>query len=61
MNSEENSVELEFRSYTEDRDLDLTIAITSQHVDNDRLRKLLNTWLVAIDSTLVVVDSANIL
>jgi hypothetical protein len=61
MNSEENSVELEFRSYTEDRGNDLSITLTSQHVDNDRLKKLLNTWLVAIDSTLVVVDSANIL
>lgn len=35
MNSEKNSVELKFRSYTEDRDLDLTIAITYRHVDND--------------------------
>jgi hypothetical protein len=61
MNSEENSVELEFRSYTEDRGCDLSITLTSQHVDNDKLKKLLNTWLVAIDSTLVVVDSANIL
>lgn len=61
MNSEENSVELEFRSYTEDCGNDLSITLTSQHVDNDKLKKLLNKWLVAIDSTLVVVDSANIL
>jgi hypothetical protein len=61
MNSEKNNVTLDFRSYNDNHDTDLNVSINGEHVDNDRLKKLLNTWLVAIDSTLVAVDSANIL
>ena len=61
MNSEKNNVTLDFRSYDDNHDTDLNVIITGEHTNSDKLKKLLNKWLVAIDSTLVVVDSANIL
>jgi len=61
MNSEKNNVTLAFRSYNDNHDTDLNMSINGEHVDDDKLKKLLNTWLVAIDSTLVAVDSMNIL
>jgi hypothetical protein len=60
MNTEKNNVDLNFRSYDDNHDTDLNVNINGEHVDNEKLKRLLNTWLVAIDSTLVVVDSANI-
>lgn len=61
MNSEKNNVDFSFRSYNGDHGTVLNVNINGDNVGNDKLKKLLNTWLVAIDSTLVVVDSANIL
>jgi hypothetical protein len=60
MNSEKNNVDLNFRSYNDNHDTDLNVSINGEHVDDEKLKKLLNTWLVAIDSTLVAVNSANI-
>jgi hypothetical protein len=60
MNSEKNNVDLSFRSYNDNHDTDLNVSISGEHVDDEKLKKLLNTWLVAVDSTLVAVNSANI-
>lgn len=60
MDSEKNSVDLNFRSYNDDHDTDLNVNVNSEHVDEHKLKKLLNVWLTAIGSTLVAVDSANI-
>jgi hypothetical protein len=60
MNSEKNNVDLSFRSYNDNHDTDLNVSINSEQVDDEKLKKLLNTWLVAIGSTLVAVNSANI-
>lgn len=58
MNSEKNNIDLSFRAYDEDtRDTDLSVNFNAENVDNEKLKKILNTWLVAIDSSLVVVDS----
>jgi len=58
MNSEKNNIDLNFRAYDEDtRDTDLSVNFNAECVDNEKLKKILNTWLVAIDSTLMVVDS----
>ena len=59
MNSEKNNVDLNFRSYTENHDTDVSVNINGEHVDDKKLSKLLNTWLKAIDSTLVVQDTRN--
>ena len=60
MNSEKNNIDLSFRSYNDNHDTDLNVSINSENVDDEKLKKLLNTWLVAIGSTLVAVNSANI-
>jgi hypothetical protein len=60
MNTEKNRVNLNFQSYTDNHDTEVCIDINGEHVDDEKLKKLLNTWLVAIDSTLVAVNSANI-
>lgn len=58
MNSEKNNIDLSFREYDEDaRNTDLSVNLNATNVDNEELKKILNTWLVAIDSTLMVVDS----
>lgn len=59
MNSEKNNVDLSFRSYGDNHDTDLSVNINGEHVDDAKLQKLLNTWLRAIDSTLIVQDSRN--
>jgi hypothetical protein len=60
MNSEKNNVDLSFRSYNDNHDTELHVNIDGENVDDEKLKKLLNAWLVAIDSTLVAVNSANI-
>lgn len=60
MSSEKNTVDFSYRSYNGDHDTDLSLNINGENVDNDKLKRLLNTWLIAIDSTLVVVDSADL-
>ena len=58
MNSEKNNIDLSFRAYDQDSlDTNLSVNFNAENVDNEKLKKILNTWLVAIDSTLMVVDS----
>ena len=54
MNTEKNSVDLGFRSYDDNHDTDLSVNINGEHVDDAKLRKLLNTFLTAIGSGLEV-------
>jgi hypothetical protein len=53
MNTEKNNVDLSFRSYNDNHDTDLNVNINGEHVDDEKLKKLLNTWLVAIGSELI--------
>ena len=53
MNTEKNNVDLSFRSYNDNHDTDLSININGEHVDNEKLCKLLNTYLKAIGSSVV--------
>ena len=54
MDSEKNNVDFSFRSYDDNRDTDLNVNINGENVTEVKLKKLLNTWLVAIDSKLTV-------
>lgn len=53
MNTEKNNVDLNFRSYGDNHDTDLSININGEHVDDVKLCKLLNTYLKAIGSSVV--------
>lgn len=53
MNTEKNNVDLNFRSYDDNHDTDLSININGEHVDDVKLCKLLNTYLKAIGSSVV--------
>ena len=53
MNTEKNNVDLGFRSYNDNHDTDLSININGEHVNDDKLCKLLNTYLKAIGSSVV--------
>ena len=59
MNTERNNVDLSFRSYVDNHDTDLSVNINGEHVDDAKLGKLLNTFLKAIESNLVVKDGRN--
>ena len=59
MNSDRNNVDLSFRSYGENHDTDISVNINGEHVDDTKLCKLLNTFLKAIDSDLIVRDGRN--
>lgn len=51
-----NSISLDFRSYDEDsRDTDINVSLNADNVNNTKLLKVLNSWLVAIGSNLKVV------
>lgn len=54
MNTEKNSIDLSFRSYGDNHDTDLSVNINGEHVDDAKLKKLINTWLIAIESELRV-------
>jgi hypothetical protein len=53
MNTEKNNVDLSFRSYNDNHDTDFSVSINGEHVDDEKLCKLLNTYLKAIDSSVV--------
>ena len=53
MNTEKNNVDLGFRSYNDNHDTDLSININGEHVNDEKLCKLLNTYLKAIGSSVV--------
>ena len=58
MNSERNNIDFNFRSYDDNHDTDLSVSINGEHVNDEKIRKLLNTFLAAIGSDLAVVDSS---
>jgi S-adenosylmethionine/arginine decarboxylase-like enzyme len=51
MTTEKNNVSFNFRSYNEERDTDIDVNICGDNADDQKLCKLLNTFLKAIDST----------
>ena len=51
MNSEKNNVDLSFRAYNDNHDTDINVSINGEHVNDEKLCKMLNTWLRAIEST----------
>ena len=59
MNTEKNRINLNFQSYTDNHDTDVCVDINGEHVDDKKIQKLLNTFLRAIESNLVVQDSRN--
>lgn len=54
MNTERNRINLNFQSYTDNHDTDVSVDINGEHVDDVKIQKLLNTFLRAIESELVV-------
>lgn len=59
MNTEKNNVDFNFRSYNENHDTDVSVSINGEHVNDVKLAKLLNTFLKAIESSLIVKDGRN--
>ena len=59
MNSERNNIDFSFRSYNDNHDTDLNVSINGEHVDDNKIQKLLNTFLIAIGSSLIVQDTRN--
>ena len=59
MNSERNNIDFSFRSYGDNHDTDLAVSINGEHVDDSKIQKLLNTFLIAIGSSLIVQDTRN--
>jgi hypothetical protein len=54
MNTQENQVELSFRSYKHDRETEISVDMESENVTEVELIRLLNAWLTAIGSSIVV-------
>lgn len=54
MNSKENQVDLSFRSYKNDRETEIRVDMESENVNETELVRLLNAWLTAIGSSIVV-------
>lgn len=59
MNTDKNNISFSFRSYNDNHDTDINVDINGEHVDDTKILKLLNTFLRAIDSDLVVQDTRN--
>ena len=60
MASGKNNVSLDYRCYEEqNHDTDFSVNMNADNVDDAKLCKLLNTWLKAIDSRLIVTDNRN--
>jgi hypothetical protein len=54
MNTRENQVELSFQSFKGDRETEFSVDMESENVTEVELIRLLNAWLTAIGSTIVV-------
>jgi hypothetical protein len=54
MNTDKNRICLNFQSYTDNHDTDVSVDINGENVDDNKIEKLLNTFLRAIESELVV-------
>jgi hypothetical protein len=59
MNTEKNRINLNFQSYTDNHDTDVSVDINGENVNDAKICKLLNTFLKAIESSLVVQDGRN--
>ena len=59
MTTDRNNIDFNFRSYDDNHDTDLSVSINGEHVDDKKIQKLLNTFLAAIGSELVVQDARN--
>lgn len=60
MNTERNNIDFHFRSYSDNHDTDVSVRIEGEHVDDEKIRRLLNTFLAAIGSDLAVVESSKL-
>lgn len=54
MNTDNNNVSLNFRSYDSNRDTDLSVCIDGDNVDDVKLAKLLTTFLSAVQSRITL-------
>lgn len=54
MDSDKNNISLDFRSYNDNHDTDISVSINGDNVDDQKLKRHLNTWLLAIGSELTV-------
>ena len=54
MNTKENQVDLSFRSYKNDRETEIRVDMESENVNEIELVRLLNAWLTAIGSSIIV-------
>jgi hypothetical protein len=59
MKSSSNTVALDFTSYTESLDTDISVCVRGDNVDDDKIVELLNRFLGAIGSSLKVLDGRN--
>ena len=50
MNSDNNNISLNFRSYNDQRDTDMSVSIDGDNIDEVKLMRLLTTFLGAIGS-----------
>lgn len=54
MNTENNNVSFNFRSYDGNRDTDIDVNICGDNVDDEKLAKLLSTFLRAVGSSVTL-------
>jgi hypothetical protein len=60
MYSNKNYISLSFRADDEDtRDTDMNVDMNFENANDDKLMKMLNRWLRAIEADLTVTDSRN--
>jgi hypothetical protein len=54
MNTERNNISLDFRSFDENHDTDINVSINGDNIDDVKLKRIVNTWLSAINSELLI-------
>ena len=54
-----NVIDLIFRCFAGDRDTDFSVCMNAEHVDEEKLMQLVNTWFTAIGVNLTVRDTRN--
>jgi hypothetical protein len=60
MYSNKNYISLSFRADDEDtRDTDMNVDMNFENANDDKLMKMLNRWLRAIEADLTVTDTRN--
>lgn len=50
MNTNKNNISFDFRSMTDNHDTDVSVCINAENVNDEKIVKLLNTFLQAIGS-----------